>query len=76
MLFFLLKRKEEEKKTKKMSLKIGQGVGASWWRVCYQLGLTRLVLRGYDLLEKVKERKKLGKKEHLCHEMVLHFLQP
>ena len=38
---------KQKSKTKLSFKKIGQSGGASWWRVCYQRGLPRLVL-GYS----------------------------
>ena len=37
------------KKKYYIDFKIGQGGGASWWRVCYQRGLTRLVFSDFVL---------------------------
>ena len=49
-----------DKYLKKISLKkYGQSGGASWWRVCYQLGILRLVSKtNTNLKENLKERLK------------------
>ena len=47
-IFFLLIEKKKKKKRKKLpSEKIGQSGGGSWWRVCYQRGLPRLVFGAF-----------------------------